>query len=98
MLKTEGARALAEAGRAAMAQGGLSFCGLAHHNRPPCGPMGPYKNERQLIVTVTEGVIEVRARATMPQRCQWHSDDDVATVAPEGMSRIFPCNRDHVGL
>ncbi|KAK9800725.1 hypothetical protein WJX73_000578 [Symbiochloris irregularis] len=53
VLKTEGAKALAEAGRLAMAHGNLPLCSIAHH-----GGSGPYNNERQLLCTIGEGVLE----------------------------------------
>lgn len=54
VLKSDGAKALAEAGKAAMTHSNLSFCGMLHH-----GGNGPYNNERQLLCTMAEGIIEV---------------------------------------
>ena len=55
VLASDGARALAAAGLAAMRASNLSFCGIVHH-----GDTGPYNDRRQLLSTGTEGVIEVR--------------------------------------
>ncbi|KAK9805741.1 hypothetical protein WJX73_004165 [Symbiochloris irregularis] len=56
IMKSDGARQLAEAGQAAMVDSGISFCGRAHH-----GGDGPYNSERQLLSTMCEGIFECGA-------------------------------------